>query len=143
MSHLEVAKDYHTPPPAGAPYSVPVIGSEQPGRSAVYRHWRFRDGVLKTLDPNVTNAHQMFENTANRQPNNRCLGSRPYDPVTKKFGKYEWMTYGEVQKRRANFGAGIVQVNKKAGVLDQKYGVGLWCQNRPEWQITGKTQLQS
>lgn len=143
MSHLEVAKDYHTPPPAGAPYSVTVIGSEQPGRSAVYRHWRFRDGILKTLDPNVTNAHQMFENTANRQPNNRCLGSRPYDPVTKKFGKYEWMTYGEVQKRRANFGAGIVQVNKKAGVLDQIYGVGLWCQNRPEWQITGKTQLQS
>ena len=48
------------------------------------------------------------------------------------------MTYDEVKKRRANFGAGIVQVNKDAGVPDQKYGVGLWCQNRPEWQLTGE-----
>lgn len=47
------------------------------------------------------------------------------------------MDYGTVQRRRANFGVGIVQVNREAGVLDQKYGVGLWCQNRPEWQITG------
>ena len=87
----------------------------------------------------MTTFHDMFESTANRQPNNKCLGSRPYDPVTKTFGKYEWMTYGEVQKRRANFGAGIVAVNKAAGVVEQKYGVGLWCQNRPEWQITGST----
>lgn len=50
------------------------------------------------------------------------------------------MTYDEVKKRRANLGAGIVQVTKEAGVLDQKYGVGLWCQNRPEWQLTGKIQ---
>ncbi|KAK4692992.1 hypothetical protein P7C71_g4315, partial [Lecanoromycetidae sp. Uapishka_2] len=109
MAHLEVAKQYHPPPPAGAPYSVPVPGTAQPGRSATYRHWRFRDGILKSLDPNVRSAHQMFEETANRHPNNKCLGSRPYDPATKTFGKYKWMTYGEVQKRRANFGAGIVQ----------------------------------
>ena len=50
------------------------------------------------------------------------------------------MTYDEVKKRRANFGAGIVQVNREAGVLDQKFGVGLWCQNRPEWQLTGRIQ---
>ena len=47
------------------------------------------------------------------------------------------MDYGTVQKRRANFGVGIVDVNRKAGVVEQKYGVGLWCQNRPEWQLTG------
>ena len=137
MTYLEVARDFHTPVSANAPYSVPVIGSEQPGRSAIWRHWRFRDGHLKSLDPNITTAHQMFENTANRQPNNKCFGSRSYDPSTKTFGKYQWLTYGEVQRRRANLGAGIVQVNKDAGVLDQKYGIGLWCQNRPEWQITG------
>lgn len=52
-AYLELAKDYRTPPPAGAPYSVTVPGTEQPGRSATYRHWRFRDGILKSLDPNV------------------------------------------------------------------------------------------
>lgn len=53
MAHLELAKDYHTAVPHGAPYSVTVPGSQQPGRSAVYRHWRFKDGPLKSLDPNV------------------------------------------------------------------------------------------
>ena len=76
--------------------------------------------------------------TANRQPTRRCLGYRPYDPVTKTFGQYQWMDYGTVQKRRANFGVGIVEVNRLAGVTEQKYGIGLWCPNRPEWQITGK-----
>ena len=52
-AYLELAKDYHTPPANNAPYSVTVPGTEQPGRSATYRHWRFRDGILKTLDPNV------------------------------------------------------------------------------------------
>ena len=58
--------------------------------------------------------------------------------MTKTFGKYQWLTYSDVQKRRANFGAGIVAVNRDAGITDQKFGVGLWCQNRPEWQITGE-----
>lgn len=33
-------------------------------------------------------------------------------------------------------GAGIVELHKAIGVTDEKYGIGLWCQNRPEWQIT-------
>ena len=74
---------------------------------------------------------------ANRQPRNKCLGWRPFDPVKKTWGKYEWMDYGTVQRRRANFGVGIVAINAEAGLQDQKYGVGLWCQNRPEWQLTG------
>ena len=47
------------------------------------------------------------------------------------------MDYGTVQKRRAYFGVGIVEVNKLAGNTEQKFGVGLWCPNRPEWQLTG------
>lgn len=46
------------------------------------------------------------------------------------------MDYATVQRRRANFGVGIVEINKQAGVMESKYGVGLWCQNRPEWQLT-------
>ncbi len=76
--------------------------------------------------------------TASRQPTRKCLGFRPYNPTTRTYGQYQWMDYGTVQKRRANFGVGIVEVNKLAGVTEEKYGIGLWCQNRPEWQITGK-----
>ncbi|RDW71313.1 hypothetical protein BP6252_07876 [Coleophoma cylindrospora] len=125
------------PPPSGAPHSVAIPGSEREGRSAVYRHWRFADGpLLQTVDPAALTAHDMFENSAKNRPNARCLGSRPWDPITKTFGKYEWMTYKETADRRRNFGIGVVELHKKAGVTGSKYGVGLWCQNRPEWQIT-------
>lgn len=130
------------PPPAGSPYTLPVPGSEREGRTAVYRHWRLRDGPLpKSIDPNVRTAHEMFESSVKRFPKARCLGSRPWDPVTKTFGKYEWINYAETAQRRRNFGVGVVELHKQLGVTDEKYGVGLWCQNRPEWQIAGELKL--
>lgn len=57
MAFLDRAKQIYAPPPAGSPYSVPLPSSEQPGRSPVYRHWRFQNELLKTLDPNVTKYH--------------------------------------------------------------------------------------
>lgn len=126
------------PPPPGAPYSVALEGSEKEGRSQVYRHWRFKDAILESLDPTVATAHDFFEQTAERFRTNRCLGHRPYDPVTKTFGPYVWETYGQIHERRKNFGIGISQLHKKIGITGKQYGVGLWCQNRPEWQIVGE-----
>jgi long-chain acyl-CoA synthetase len=125
-------------PPKDTPYSLPIANSEREGRTAVYRHWYFKDGpLLKSLDPALLTAHDIFEASVKRTPNGRCLGYRPWDPTTKTYGKYQWMTYAETAVRRKNFGAGIVELHRKAGVSEDKYGVGLWCQNRPEWQITG------
>ncbi|KAI9699331.1 MAG: hypothetical protein M1836_002941 [Candelina mexicana] len=133
---LERARQLAKPPPPGAPYSLPIDGTEKDGRSKVYRHWRFTDGLMQTIDPTITTLHEMFEQTASRLPTSRCLGHRPYDPATKTFGPYQWMDYQTLQRRRAEFGAGLVELHKKVGVLDTEHGVGLWCQNRPEWQIT-------
>jgi len=48
------ADELHTPPPKGQPYSIPLPGSSAPGRSAIYRHWRFTDRpLLETLVPEV------------------------------------------------------------------------------------------
>ena len=134
--HLQKNIEYIKPPPRGDPYSVALPNSEKPDRSKVYRHWRFQDGLLETMDPSVRTAHEMFESTAARIPNSPFLGYRPYDSESKTFRPYEWIDYGTVQRRRANFGVGIVELHKKEGVTDDKYGVGLWCQNRPEWQIS-------
>lgn len=120
----------------GASYSVAVPGSKVEGRSAVYRHWRQKDGVLHTLDPEITTAHEFFEQSAKRVPNNLCLGRRPYDAVKKAWGPYVWETYAQIQERRKNFGVGLVALHEQVGVTGRQYGVGLWCQNRPEWQIT-------
>ena len=132
---LENAKKVIPPPPPGAANSVPIPGSEQKGRSPVYRHWRQKDGLIHTLDPDIKTAHDFFEQSAKRVPNKNCLGHRPYDPSTKTFGPYVWESYAQIQKRRANFGVGIVALHQKLGVNGTQYGVGLWCQNRPEWQI--------
>ncbi|KAH8820477.1 hypothetical protein F5884DRAFT_50589 [Xylogone sp. PMI_703] len=126
-----------TPPPPGSPYSLPIPNSAREGKTAVYRHWQFVDKpLLQSANPAITTAHEAFEAAVQYRPNARCLGTRPYDPATKTFGKYEWMTYSEVAERRKNFGAGLVVLHKKAGVTGSKYGVGLWCQNRAEWQIS-------
>jgi hypothetical protein len=43
------------PPPVGSPYGVALPGTEEPDRTPIYRHWRFKDsGLLETLDPKVS-----------------------------------------------------------------------------------------
>ena len=116
--------------------SVRLRETEAPGRSSVYRHWRFVDGLLSTLDPSITTAHEMFEASAKRCADAPCLGYRPYEPAKRAFASYEWMSYATVQRRRAHLGAGIIELYAREGIAGSQHGVGLWCQNRPEWQIT-------
>ncbi|KAL2830350.1 hypothetical protein BJY01DRAFT_227346 [Aspergillus pseudoustus] len=135
--HFTRAAELSEEPPKGTPYSVPIPGTKQEGRSPVYRSWNARKELVKSLDPAVSTAHEMFETTAIRQPKAPCLGWRPFDPVPKAFGPYQWIDYGTVQRRRAEFGAGLVELhNKHNCARPGQYGIGLWCQNRPEWQIT-------
>ncbi|GAB7340640.1 hypothetical protein MBLNU457_7038t2 [Dothideomycetes sp. NU457] len=137
MSELArtTAAGIQKPPPPNAPHAIAIEGTQRAGRSKVYRHWRMKDGLLKTVDPAVRTGHEFFEQAANRNPNGKCLGARPYNPLTKTFGNFEWESYGQVQKRRANLGCGLVALHENVGVTGKQYGVGLWCQNRPEWQI--------
>lgn len=127
-----------TPPPAGSPYALPIPGTERPNRTPIYRHWRFQNGpLLETFNPKHQTIHELFEYSVSQNPKNRCLGWRPWNPVTQTWEpKYVWLTYAEVAERRKNFGAGIVELHHRIGVKDEKYAVGLWAQNRPEWQIT-------
>lgn len=115
------------PPPPNAPNSVPIPNSASEGRSSVYRHWRFRDTpLLKTLDPKIKTAHEIFEATSKKRPNAKCLGSRAWDPATKTWGNFEWISYGDVAVRRRNFGVGIRELNIQAGQTESIFGVGLY-----------------
>ncbi|KAF7621778.1 putative AMP-binding enzyme [Aspergillus flavus] len=135
--HLARADELRQEPPKGSPYSVALPGTEEPGRSRIYRAYLAQKELVRTLDPQVLTAHDIFESTANRVPKNHCLGWRPYNQTTKTFGPYQWLDYQTVQKRRADFGAGLVELHHKHNChRSGQYGIGLWCQNRPEWQIT-------
>lgn len=132
-------KSIAEPPPPGTPYALPVPGTERPNRTPVYRHWKFVNSpLLETFDPAHQTVHDLFEASVEKVPNKKCLGWRPWNAVTKTYEpKYVWIPYKEVAERRKNFGAGIVALHKSIGFTEEKYGVGLWAQNRPEWQITG------
>lgn len=51
--HLVKAEELKQEPPKGVAYSVPIPGTEQPGRSPVYRAWNAQKELLTTLDPKV------------------------------------------------------------------------------------------
>lgn len=51
---LAVAAKAATLPPDGAPHGIAVPGSQQPGYSAVYRHYSVGAGdIVRTIDPAV------------------------------------------------------------------------------------------
>ena len=70
-------------------------------------------------------------------PNNRCLGWRPWNTTTKTWDDYTWEDFNTTRIRRENIGKGLVDMHKSLGVGGTQYGIGLWSQNRPEWQLTG------
>ncbi|KAI1781061.1 acetyl-CoA synthetase-like protein [Hypoxylon cercidicola] len=130
-------KQLSTPPPPGSPYALPVPGTEREGRSAIYRHWRFQDKpLLDTYKPELRTFHDLFQDAVKRFPNNKCLGTRPWNPTTKSWeNKYVWQTYTEVAARSKNFGSGIYELHRRIGIPPGNHGVGIWSQNRAEWQI--------
>lgn len=137
-------KSLTTPPAPGAPHGVAIAGTERPGRTAIYRHHKIGDGpLLTTFNPEIQSVHDLFENAVKKRPSKRCLGTRLWNPSTQSWADtYEWETYGEVAERRKNLGAGIVEIHKSIGHTLDKYPVGLWSQNRAEWQITGRPTLR-
>lgn len=60
LIHLARADELKQEPPEGTPYSVPLPGTEKPGRSRVYRAWNAQTELLKTLDSNVCASGQSF-----------------------------------------------------------------------------------
>ncbi|KND94500.1 Long chain acyl-CoA synthetase 7, peroxisomal [Tolypocladium ophioglossoides CBS 100239] len=131
-------KEFGTAPAPGSPYGLPIPNSERPDRSAVYRNFHFRDRpLLTTHDPDIRSVHDLFENTVRKRPNKRCLGTRNWNIASQSWDqKFDWLTYAQVAERRKHLGAGIVEIHQRIGHPQDKYGVGLWSQNRPEWQIT-------
>ncbi|KHN94458.1 AMP-dependent synthetase/ligase [Metarhizium album ARSEF 1941] len=64
------------------------------------------------------------------------MGVRKWLPETQSWDSgYSWLSYGEVAERRKNFGAGLVELHRRINHPRDKYGIGIWAQNRPEWQI--------
>ncbi|KIM57625.1 hypothetical protein SCLCIDRAFT_1219315 [Scleroderma citrinum Foug A] len=128
-----------TPYPDNVNYekqSIIVPGTKQPGQTAHYRNALFGlvdangAGVLTTLP-------EVFNNGFALDPDARLFGHRPLlSKAPLKFGPYVWQTYREVDVRRRRIGSALHRMfntgKLKAADLES---VGIWSQNRPEWQL--------
>lgn len=61
-------------------------------------------------------AYDCFARGLSKSAEQKCLGHRPYDPVTKTWGAYTWQTYEQVAKRRDAIGSGIVKLHENVGI---------------------------
>ncbi|KIL00658.1 hypothetical protein PAXRUDRAFT_821456 [Paxillus rubicundulus Ve08.2h10] len=116
--------------------SVVVPGTKRPHQTAHYRNAVFglidvnTPGIFKTLP-------EVFDTGYNMSPDARLLGHRPVvstEPL--KFGPYTWQTYREVDLRRRRIGSALHSLFQRGHIkADGLETVGIWSQNRPEWQL--------
>ncbi|KAK2467033.1 hypothetical protein APHAL10511_001291 [Amanita phalloides] len=128
------------PYPPVLPYdkqAIPVPGTKRPGQTAHYRNAIF--GLLTEDTPNsYRTLDEVFEDGLKIGRHRPFLGHRPL--VSKhplRFDKkYVWQTYGEVDDRRRYIGSALHPMFADGVIGGGDYDtVGIWSQNRPEWQI--------
>lgn len=116
--------------------SVIVPGTKRPGQTAHYRNAAF--GFIDVNTPSVFRTlPDLFDNGYSMNPDARLLGHRPLisrKPL--KFGPYVWQTYREVDVRRRHIGSALHHMfaTHQLRAADMET-VGIWSQNRPEWQL--------
>lgn len=88
-------------------------------------------GTFLTLDA-------IFKDGLKAGRDRECLGHRPIistDPL-KFANRYIWQTYGQVDDRRRYIGSTLSSFFRDGELGGGDYPtVGIWSQNRPEWQI--------
>ncbi|KAF9262150.1 long-chain-fatty-acid-CoA ligase [Marasmius fiardii PR-910] len=117
--------------------SVEVPGTKRPGQTGHYRNaiW----GLLSKDSPKTfTTLTQVFDSGLTVGRNQPMLGHRPQisaNPL--KFANhYVWESWGDVDDRRRAVGSALHLLFNNGELGGGEYEtVGIWSQNRPEWQI--------
>jgi long-chain acyl-CoA synthetase len=119
--------------------AVVVPGTERPGQTGHYRNAIWNDLITDSSPQPYKTLLDLWETGLNASRNEPCLGHRPVvsqSPL--KFGDYVWQTFAEVDARKNAVGSAIHALFASGKLQPAKDGletVGIWCGNRPEWQI--------
>ncbi|KAG9062163.1 hypothetical protein KI688_006495 [Linnemannia hyalina] len=120
--------------------SVEVPGTRTPGATGHYRHAGFADELVDNIraDPTVKTLYDLFQSSLVKFQDKDMLGSRNYDPVTKSWSGYNWQSYRQVDQRTNAFGSGVMHINEAVlgGTQLNRWSLGIWSLNRPEWFIS-------
>ena len=124
------------------PYQYAVFKSEpKPGESGILVH---PHGLTKKTFIDRYTEIDCIEYYKEKRPNSNFLGSREYDPKTKKYGKYLWKSWAQVYDLAQLFLYGITKLNlcPEISVDDEIIGknnkirlMGFYSRTREEWMI--------
>ncbi|TFK55189.1 acetyl-CoA synthetase-like protein [Heliocybe sulcata] len=116
--------------------SVEVPGTKKPGQTGHYRNGYW--GLIPVgAEPNrLSTLLDIYNNGYALSKDLPFLGYRPKISENDFAKQFVWQTYGEVDVRRRAIGSALHALFQK-GVLGggDMETVGIWSQNRPEWQI--------
>ncbi|EIM90194.1 acetyl-CoA synthetase-like protein [Stereum hirsutum FP-91666 SS1] len=117
--------------------AVEVPGTKKPGQTGHYRNGLY--GLVDSKTPNVlTTLTEIFEVGLARSRDLTCLGHRPVistNPL-KYADHFVWNTYADSDIRRRQIGSALHHLFKNGVLGGGEYDtVGIWSQNRPEWQF--------
>lgn len=99
----------------------------------VKRHPLAKDGLINTLQEDITTVYESTKYAARTHAEKPMLGRREVlsDGTTSK--KFIFLTYGEVYKRMRNIAAGLRHFGVDSGAH-----VGIYSKNRIEWQLASE-----
>ncbi|KAG0140300.1 hypothetical protein CROQUDRAFT_674731 [Cronartium quercuum f. sp. fusiforme G11] len=121
--------------------AIEVPGTRKPGQTGHYRNAQFSEfTTVESPDVNFPKTeYEVFNHGLGFSYNKPCVGHRPINSTSGDFEPFHvWQTYSEIDKRRTEFGSGLIKL-RKDGILGPgnltEWSVGIWTHNRPEWQV--------
>ncbi|GAA6046539.1 hypothetical protein JCM3770_006199 [Rhodotorula araucariae] len=119
--------------------SIAIPGSQKPGSSAIYVN--AENPKWASSKPFPISAYEAFNIGLQNHGKDKCLGARPWDPVTGDWAKeLVWENYESVDGHRTRIGSGLAQLRQTLfpDEDERQWKVGIWATNRPEWQYVNQ-----
>jgi long-chain acyl-CoA synthetase len=125
-------------------YSV-LVGEKPADSTKLIRNYRSEKGLVVGYK-GIETIYQTFQVVAKKNPNFKCLGTRPLIKVHKEetvvkgetktwsfyeLGPYEWRTYAETNDTLTRRGSGFIELGLKAG-----QNVALYMETCADWTIS-------
>ena len=127
---------------ASHPYQYAAFKTEpKPGESGILVH---PDSIKSLTRKNYIDRYTQIdcvEYYKAKRPNSNCLGTRQYNPKTKKYENYTWKSWAQVYDLATLFLYGITKFNlcPEISIDDDKNNkmrfVGIYSRTREEWMI--------
>ena len=124
------------------PYEYAIFKTEpKPGESGILVRPESINNLTRKNHIDRYTPIDCVEYYKEKRPNSNFLGTREYNPITKKYGKYIWKSWAQIYDLANLFLYGITKFNlcPEITVNDDKYKkmrfLGFYSRTREEWMV--------